>query len=620
MKRSEIKYIITTVIIILFSLSPGTGYSEDILFSASVNRNTISTSEQLIYTLNIEGARDASPTLPDIPDFEVLGSSSSTQFSLINNKTNIKKSIAYTLMPIEPGTFTIPPAHLKYDGKSYTTQAIKVKVVTGAAPSSPAQGVPSRSTGQTRRAISGSGDQTQGRPMFIRTEVDKNEAYVNEQITLKFDLFARGLRISNLKYTPPLTIGFTEEDLGDQRNYTQIVEGVRYDVIELSKAIFPISDGELTIGPAELEGDILVPRRTRGTSFFDDFFADPFGERQPFLLRSDPINLTIKPLPREGRPADFNGAVGDFRFDLTASPLTVKEGEPITVTMTVTGTGNLDTVTLPEITCGNEFKTYNPEVSIKRTVRGDRIAGEKIFKQVIIPLSTESKNIPAVSFSYFDPAVKKYRTIKRNPIPITVSAAPDQGPVALIERAGTGPGREEIKLLEKDILYIKENPGHLTRIGRFYYRRPIYWIIPIGALLLLLVVWIIQSRREKLRSDQIYARRVGASRSARKRFKKSQAFLNAGEAENYYGEVHRAFNRYLGDKLCIPSGAVGNESVAEKLSDAGASEDLLKEVESCFSYFELARFSGSSSDKKEMKNFLERMEELIGRLDKIKIK
>jgi len=607
------------LLIYIFISTSTLSHGGDIFFQATVDQNTISLSDRLTYTLTIEGARDGNPILPDIQGFEVQGSSVSTQFSLVNNKTKISKNIAYTLMPIKAGTFTISSARLEYGGKTYTTRPIKIRVMKGAVSPSAGQGRPAPPPGQPSQGIDESRSPTQAPPLFIRTEVDKDESYVNEQITLKFNLFSRGLRIANLNYSPPPTVGFTEEDLGDQRNYNRIVEGVRYNVIELSKAIFPITSGEVTLGPAELKGDIIVQRRSRRNNFFDDFFSDPFGERQPFALRSEPIKLTIKPLPREGRPVDFKGAVGDFRFNLTAKPLGVKVGEPITVTMTVTGTGNLDTVSLPEIFCGDAFKTYAPEIGVNRGVRGGRVSGEKIFKQVIIPLSIEAKEIPAVSFSFFNPATGKYRTIKNKPIPIKVKAAPDQGPVALIEGVGSGPGRERIKLLEKDILYIKDSPGHLSRTGQFYYRRTIYWIIPIAALIGLFAVWIIQSRREKLSSDLIYARQVGASRAARKRFKKARTFLNVGDSEKFYGEVHRAFNRYLGDKLGIPSGAVEVRVVAKKLSTAGASAEIIKEVETCFSDFDLARFARLSSDKNEMKDLLDRVEGLISKLEKIKI-
>jgi len=105
------------LLIICFISTPALGRGEDISFQATVDRNTISLSDRLTYTLTIEGVRDGNPILPDIPGFEVLGSSVSTQFSLVNNKTNISKSTSYTLMPINSGTFTIPSARLTYGVK-----------------------------------------------------------------------------------------------------------------------------------------------------------------------------------------------------------------------------------------------------------------------------------------------------------------------------------------------------------------------------------------------------------------------------------------------------------------------------------------------------------------------
>ncbi|MFH1038752.1 MAG: BatD family protein [PVC group bacterium] len=606
---------------VIFILPISVSWGEEISLTATVDRNTISLQDRLTYTLTIEGARDGQPVLPDIPGFQVLGSSVSTQFSLINNQTRVSRSIDYTLMPVEAGVFTIPSARLEYDGKTYTTRPVRVTVMAGAAPPAP----PGPSSLPAARGGEETPEPASRHPLFIRTEVDRKEAYVNEQITLTFSIYSRGLRIANLNYSPPPTIGFTEESLGDQKNYGRILEGLRYEVVELPKAIFPISSGEVTIGSAELKGDIIVPRRSPRMSPFDDFFSDDFfgsafAERQPFALRSNPIKLNIKPLPQDGRPDGFKGAVGEFRFDLSASPPAVRVGEPITVTMKVSGTGNLDAVALPEIPCGESFKTYAPEVETKRMIIGGRVGGEKTFKQVIIPLSVDAKEIPAVSFSYFDPAAGSYRTLEAKPVGITVEAAPDQGPLSLVEGAGAGPGREQIRILKKDILYIKDSPGRLFRAGRSYYRRPLFWFFPVAALTVLLGVWAVRSRRERLRSDVAYARQVGASRSARRRFKKARLFLREKDQEKFYGEVNRAFNRYLGDKWGLPSGAVSAGVIAGRLRGAGAPAELIEEMESCFGVFDLARFSGSSGERKEMESFLARLESLIGRLDKVKVK
>ncbi|MDP8235312.1 MAG: BatD family protein [Candidatus Erginobacter occultus] len=610
------------IILLVFALAPTTGAEEEISFTASVDRATISRLDQLTYTLSIDGARDARPVLPDIPGFEVIGSSTSTQFSLVNNQTRINQAISYTLIPLGTGEFTIPPARLTYDGKTYLTRPVQVKVVDGPAPaaalpSSPPAGQPA-TPGRTAEPAPPPPDAPQ---LFITTGVDREEAYVNQQVTLAFKLYRR-LRVANLNYSPPPTTGFIEESLGEEKTYGQVRDGLRYEVLELARAVFPISAGELTIGPAELKEDILVPRQSRRVSpfGFDDFFGGAFAGRQPFVLRSEPITLSVKPLPRENRPEDFRGAVGRFDLAVTAAPSSVRAGEPVTVTMTVRGRGNLDAVTVPTIPAGSDFQTYTPEVEIRKDASGGRLGGEKVFKQVLIPLNPEVREIPAVTFSYFDPERGEYRTLTSSPIPVEVAAAPDRETLRLVEDAVRRSGGEEVRLLSRDILYIKSDPGRIRPRGNPYYRRPGFWAAVLLSPLIILAARLVTARRERIREDITFARRVGASRSARKRFKKARRLLAAGPGEKFYGEVHRAFNRYLGDKFLIPAGAVTAELIAGKLAAAGADESLAGEVEDCLAAFDRARFSGSASRSGEMKAFLSRVEKLVGKLEKIKVR
>ncbi len=604
---------------------PTIARGEEITFSASVDRSTISRLDRLSYTLTIEGARNAKPVLPEMADFQVIGSSTSTQFSLVNNQTRVSQAITYSLIPIRTGEFTIPPARLVHGGKTYLTRPVKIRVTDSPAPPPPAAAEPGGQPGESARTAE---PEPRGAPpLFITTEVDRKDPYVGEQVTLTFRLFRR-LQIANLEYGPPPTTGFIEESLGEQKNYGQVREGIRYEIIELARAVFPISAGELTIGPAELKGDILVPRQRRrpdpfgfDDSFFEDFFGGGFAERQPFLLRSEPITLAVKPLPREGRPELFGGAVGRFDLEVSAAPQSLRVGEPVTVTMKISGTGNLDTVTVPRIPAGDRFQTYDPEVETKRTVAGWRVGGEKIFKQVFIPLTEEVSEIPTATFSYFDPEKGEYRTLTGQPIPIAVSAAPGRETLRLVEdargREGSG---EEVRILGRDILYIKGGPGRIRRAGRPYYLTPVFW----GAVLLLpgivLAARTLTGRRERLREDVIYARQVGASRSARKRFREARRLLAAGETEKFYGEVHRAFNRYLGDKFRIPAGAVCGELITGKLKAAGAGGEIGREVEQCLATFDRARFSGTAAGEAEMREFLDRAEKLVARLEKVRVR
>ncbi len=515
MRRKSIILVIAAVL-----LCPVRVRAQAVEFEATVDRTVIPLDGQLTYTLTVRGARDAQPALPDIDGFEVLGRSESTHFSLVNNLTQVIKSVGHTLIPLRVGEFTIPAAKLVSGGKTYYSKPISVKVVGDktAVPAQPPAGKLQPKAGKPQPQPPSQPPAPEEAPsaprLFVQTRVDKQEAYINEQITLTFQLFRNRIQIDGLNYTPPPTVRFIEEGLGAQREYQKVVGGSLYDVIELSKAVFPISSGELTIGPAELKGNILVPTQRRRRGFFDDFFMGSY-ERKPFSLTSKPITLKVKPLPEEGRPDGFRGGVGSFRLEISAQPLTVKVGEPITVTTKISGAGNLDSVSPPAIRIGDRFKTYVPEVATKRSVSAGKIGGEKVFKQVIVPLEAGKSEVPAVSFSYFDPEAGKYRTAKKAPIPITVEAAPAEDNLALVEALGSAGSKERIRLLQKDILYIKDSPGNLRRAGRPFYRNPLYRAGHLAALVLLLAVWVVQARRERLRSDVTYARRVGASRAVR---------------------------------------------------------------------------------------------------------
>lgn len=580
--------------------------AEEISFQATVDKKELTMDDRLTYTLTVTGAREAQPELGEIKGFEVLGSSTSTQVSISNGQTQISKSFQYNLIPLQEAVIVIPSATMRYGGRTYKTHPIVVRVVENK-PAAPSAGAPARR-------------------LFVKTEVDKKEAYVNQQITLTFKLYASQLRISDLQYTPSPTVGFLQESLGGERSYRETLGGLRYEVVELKKAIFPISSGEMTVGPAELRGNKLIPKETQRRGFIDDlfeedFFFSPFRyQREPFLLRSQPIELTIKPLPAEGRPKTFGGSVGSFSLGVEASPRTVRVGEPITVTMKITGAGNLDAVTIPHVATEDRYKSYAPEVETRRMVAGEKVAGEKIFKQVLIPLQPGQQHLPPVIFSYFDPDEDKYKTVRKAPIPITVAAAPEGEELRLVEAPSSTGAKRGIELLKKDILYIKDNPGDFRKVGREFYQSRLYWGAHLLPLLFLLLVWRVKSRQEKIRSDLVYARRIGASRAARRRFKEARRYLKEGSGEKFYQEAHRAFIRYLGDKLGLPSGAVDPEAVVRRLEPAGADPRVLDEVRTCFQTCDRARFAPGGADRAEMAKFLETVERLIGQLEKLRLK
>lgn len=599
------------IVAALLALMPLRGVGAEVSFQASVDRETVSLADQVTLTLEVIGTRDGAPQLPEIKGAEILGRSSQTEFSLVNGATSVRQIFRYTLIPLQAGELRIPPAKLVADGRTFLTRPLTVKVVSESSSAAAAK-APRPEPAQAPGGRS---------PLFIRTEVDRNEVFVNQQVNLVFRLYyAAGLKVGDLNYEEPPTVGFVSPEVNPREDrFNLTIEGTRYQVLELKKAIFPISPGSLKIGPAGLRGNVYRRSRRSPAGFFgDDFFPDPFAtEREPFRLRSDPIEITVKPLP-PGAPASFSGAVGVYEMKVEVSPRKVKVGEPVTLAVTIQGLGSLDTVVMPQIRYGEVFRGYEPEVSASFREVGGRMGGTKVFRQALIPLQEGSIGLPEVSFSFFDPESGRYREISLPAGTIEAVEAPAGSRTVRVEAGSPGTGRQ-VEIVEKDILYIKKDPGKWRRsVPGFWLRREV-WALQIVPVLLLLGAWRYQARRRRLSTDRIYARKVGASRSVRRRFAAARRLLEQGDKEAFCRELNRAFTRYLGDRLGLPSGAVDPEVAARRLEGAGLPPGTLECLNRCFATGDRVRYCPGVAAREEMRRWLEEAEDVVSRLEKVKL-
>ena len=600
---------------------------QQVSFKATVDKKVVSRFvDRLTYTLTVVGAPEAKVELPPFEGFEVLLVTENTTVKVINEQATSSQKLDCILMPTmeEEKDVVIPPARLRWGGKTYVSNSVPIKVVEGRTPS-PSAVAPPTPPAAAPPAVEPPASPVPAPsplPLFIENGVDPKEVFQGEQVTLAFRIFSQ-FNLAQFQPPPPPTVGFLEGGRSEWRKYKRVLDGVPYVVMEHKTANFPLRAGELAIGAAEIKGDILVQKQEG--SMIEDFFAadffTPIGyEWRTFSFRFSPIMVHVKPLPAAGRPADFRDAVGRFTMAVEVNLRRVKAGEPITLKVTVSGEGNIESVLPPVFRPGEGFKTYAPEVETQKRAEGDRLGGEKIFRQVVIPLKEGEQVIPAVEFSYFDPSSAAYRTEKSDPIAITVDPASAEGPAVLVEAAGAGKAKTSVALLQKDILYIKDNPGDLALSRRPFYRSGWYWAAHLVPVIIVLLVGRVQSQRDRLRSDRVYARKVRASRAARTRFKEAGRRLKAGKTAEFYASAHRAFVCYLGDKLGLPSGAVDYESVAGKLSVAGLPPEVLAAVKNAFDVCDRARYAPGASDPREGKHFLEAMEGIVDRLEKVKIR
>ncbi|MDO8142383.1 MAG: BatD family protein [Candidatus Brocadiales bacterium] len=598
-------------VVIIFGCISNT-YAQEISLTATVDRNSLTVNDRLQLTLTIHGTQDTSPpSFPGIEGFTLLfGPKISAQTSIINGVVSVSKGYTYVLQPAAKGRFTIGPSTVEYKGKVYSSSPVTVEV---------ADTIPSP----------GSQAPDLGKLVFVELRTDKNEAYIYEQIILSFRFyFQKGLPVADIDYVSPGTKNFMEEKLGSQRQYEEIRDGIVYNVLELRTAIFPMVSGDLVVSPAKLKCNlILQQRRDQGDTPFDNFFSDAFFDdffgrgqkRYPVERTTGSITVKVKTLPEQGKPKEFNGAVGAYDMDVSMKTQRVKIGDPITLSMSVYGEGNIQTINEPLLVLNNakDFKLYPAESTTQITNREELIRGRKVFSKVIEPQKTDLKSIPAVVFSFFDPHAGQYRTITKEPLPIVVEAGEQEMPIQLtLSGNNIASAKQQAQILTQDILPIMTNLSSLRNQGDYIYKNPfIIACLSIPAFAVI-VSFFVTRQKERLQTDVGYARDKRAHAIAKKRLAMAKSALSQNAPKEFYSTLSRSMADYLADKFNISAASATGDNISILLKQRGVDDGIIAEVSGCLTDFDYRRFSKDGGTKDEMDHSLKLAEQLITKLER----
>ncbi|MFQ6002462.1 MAG: BatD family protein [Candidatus Zixiibacteriota bacterium] len=589
----------------LFLIKPS--FSQDISFNASVDKTEVRLDDQITLTISVSGNVKSipRPQLPSLEGFTVYSAGRSQNFTYSGGKIASSVTFNYILVPREAGKFTIGSAEIALDGKIYKTDPINITVGAGEKPeSAPA---PSQ-----RKSVQK--EELRGKDLFIETVVDKKKAYVNEQITLTFRFF-QGVRLfKNPEYIPPSLTGFWAEDLPPRKQYYKVVNGRQYFVQELKTALFPTAAGRHTIGEAELKctvEDLDQFFRKDPFRMFDRDLMSLFRQGRSQILRSKPIQIEVLPLPEMGRPENFGGTVGDFKLKVSVDKKEVQVGEPITLKMKLSGTGNVKSVGKPKVPELKGFRIYDSGSSENISKKNYLVRGVKTYEMVLIPKKAGKYNIPPLEFSFFDPKRKNYKTLRSDPILITALPGAQASPAEIAQLS-----KQEIGYATKDIRYIKLSESQLKDQGDDLYKNPLFLLFQVIPLLAFVVAWRYQKHQEKINSDIGYARTRRAHRFAKKRLGQAKKLIATEKSKEFYAEAAKSMIGYVGDKLNLPAYGLTKDRIELELSNRGIEKEkidnLLKLLDSC----DYARFAPGSSEVEEMKRFLSLVEKAIVDLEK----
>lgn len=575
------------ILILYVSLLVQVGYSQQVEFKASA-KEQVAVGEQfrLIFTVNAQANGFKAPAIKDFTILTGPNQSSSSSMQIINNQVtrSVEYSFTYLLESNKEGTFTIGPATVNVEGKTYQSNPITIKVVKG----NPQQQRPDQGNMQTAPDIS-------SRNLFVKASVSKNNPYQGEQVIITYKIYTR-VPVSeySVSKTPSLTGFWTENLIKDNtplNQYKETVNGAEYVVAEFKKdALFAQKTGKLTIEPLQLDVIAQIEKqRRRSGDPFDDFFNDSFfGSNYQNVrktLYSNSITLNVKPLP-DNKSGDFTGAVGNFTLNSAIDKNSIKTNDALTLQYTITGKGNIKLIDKPSIVFPPDFEVYEPRIVDDIKVSSSGISGKRTFEYLIVPRNHGKFTIKPVPFSYFDLSTGTYKTLTSSVFNITVEKGAGNDNYV---RAGAE--KEDFKYIGTDIRYINTNISKLYPVNRFFFSTPLFWlafIFPVVAFILFLVIW---QKELKKRSNVALMRNRKATGIARKRLKAAEHYLKSGNQAAFCNEISNALWGYISDKFNIPRSALSMESVTDALQKKNIKDELLTKFVNSLNNCEFARFA-----------------------------
>ncbi len=572
------------VLLGVLAVGPVAARADDVSVKASLNPTTVAVGEQAVLTIQVEGKfrRSGDPELPNLDDFDVFQAGTSQSFSIVNGQTSASVIYTYVLSPRKEGTFKIEPIRITDGSRQYQANPVTLEVVAGgAAVTPPSQAVPPPSGHTKSGSLPGANES-----IFVSAAVDADTAYVNQQVTWTLGYYADG-RVQLLRspnYTPPTAEGFWVEDLPPQNKYYTNLHDRQYLVSEIKRGFFPTAPGTYTIGPARV--DIVVDdMNDRSINNFLQRGFGGFGSAR--TLETKPIPIVVLALPARGKPADFAGAVvRDLDVSITADKQVAQVGEPINVTVTMSGIGNMRTLTPPSLKDIKDFKVYESGSSTDAFKKDYVVSGRRKFDFVLVPETEGKFTLPPVTVSYFDPVKKAYATARSASVPVEVQPGTKEDGNKVVY-AGGG---DDFHVINRDIRYIHAPPASLSTTPAPFYSSRFFLMLQALPVLAVGASLVVERRRRRFRQDVGFARASRALRDAGRRLAAAERAFREGAGDGY-AQIHAAIFGYFADRMNVPAAGLTAGTIDDFLRGHRVPDDAAKKVADAIAACDAARYA-----------------------------
>lgn len=541
-------------------------------FEAKVSRTKLGVNERLRvdFEMNTDGDNFKPPSFSE---FNIVGGpNQSVSHSWVNGVRSFTKTYSYFLAPKKTGTITINQATIEIEGEVYKTSPVTVQITSAVKrPNDPDD-------------VENVADDN----LHLIAEISKGNPYLNEAITIVYKLYVSpDIGVSNFReINTPKYNDFWSQNINLQENKIQngLYKGRDYRYLVIKKTVlYPQKTGTLELEPLSLDITVEVPTNRR------DFFGGRMMSQVQKTVSAGSKTLQVKPLPEQGKPENFSGAVGDFDFKLTTTKTELNATESLQARVEVTGNGNLKLFQLPKLTLPSALEVYEPEHTENIRTTLDGMQGGIADSYTIVPQFKGKYPIPNVDFSYFDPKTETYKTVSSGQTVINVLDGPTNSTNTDTNIASVGEGKQQVIMNNDQFAFVKREANLKPIKSEPFFTSSWYWSSLLLPLLAIPLAMVFRKKKAERKADVKGNKIRRADKLARKYLGEAKKAL--GDKEAFYIALEKALHNYLKAKLHIETSDMSKDRIRELLLkrevEAPVVNDFITILDSC----ELARYT-----------------------------
>ena len=542
-------------------------------FEATISKNELGINERLRveFTMDKDGDNFQPPSFDGFR--VVAGPNQSVSNMFVNGKRSFSKSYTYFLTPLKKGTTNIGQASIEIDGNIYKTSPVKVVVKDAVT-------IPKNPNDPNYIASEN---------VHLVAELSNNKVYINQPVTVVYKLYFGGkVRPSDVN---PIDIpeykDFWSQDIPSRRTIDrEMYKGKLYNFVAWQQTVlYPQRAGKLPIVPLTLDVQLDVPTNRR------DFFGNEIYTQVSRTITAGKRTLTVFPFPEEGRPNNFNGAVGTFELEVKTSKTALNASESLQATVQVKGSGNLKLFSLPELVTPSALERYDPEhkEQVKTTLRGMRGTIQDTY--TLVPQYQGKCPIPSVQFSYFDPSTKSYKTLTSKEVVIDVI----EGPKSIGTSASntTKTNAVEVPSISNAFQFIAQRANFKPVVQVPFIGSMLFYVLLLLPILLLSIYLVLRKRTP----DAALLAQRHKARLAKKYLGKAKR--NMSDATDFYVALEGALHNYVKARLHIQTADFSKEKMEALLTEKGVDTQTVALFIQVLTNCEFARYTPNSRSSME---------------------